>query len=74
MPRSELRRDLDPPSLLPDTNQLLLDAAQKVIETQFGAAAQLQRVPNIPLARAYRLLDELEALGIVGSAGRVARP
>ncbi len=60
--------DLDPPSLLPDTNQLLLDAAQKVIETQFGAAAQLQRVLNIPLARAYRLLDELEALGIVGPA------
>ncbi|QPX61752.1 hypothetical protein SEA_BUNKER_49 [Gordonia phage Bunker] len=47
---------------------LLVDAARLVIETQFAAGSMLQRKLHVGYARAGRLLDELEALGIVGPA------
>ncbi|WPH57936.1 DNA polymerase III sliding clamp beta [Gordonia phage RayTheFireFly] len=51
-----------------DPDTLLVDAARLVIETQFASGSMLQRKLHIGYARAGRLLDDLEGLGIVGPA------
>lgn len=50
-----------------DTDDLLLPlAAQLVIDKQFGSTAYLQRNLKIGYARAYRLMETMTYLGILG--------
>lgn len=50
-----------------DTDDLLLPlAAQLVIDKQFGSRAYLQRNLKIGYARAYRLIETMTYLGILG--------
>lgn len=47
-------------------DELLGDAARLVIEAQFASTSMLQRKLRVGFARAARLTDELEQLGVVG--------
>ena len=57
-----------------DRDELLFDAAKLVIQNQQASVSLLQRKFKIGYSRAGRLVDELEALGIVsGYSGSKAR-
>tara|TARA_B100000575_G_scaffold144436_1_gene115375 strand:+ start:1 stop:1041 length:1041 start_codon:yes stop_codon:yes gene_type:complete len=57
-----------------DRDELLFDAAKLVINNQQASVSMLQRKFKIGYSRAGRLIDELEALGIVsGYSGSKAR-
>jgi S-DNA-T family DNA segregation ATPase FtsK/SpoIIIE len=57
-----------------DRDELLFDAAKLVINNQQASVSMLQRRFKIGYSRAGRLIDELEALGIVsGYSGSKAR-
>ncbi len=51
-----------------ELDELFEDAAKLVIEGQNASASYLQRKMNIGYARAARILDELQQMGIVGPA------
>jgi len=53
---------------LSELDEMLDDAARLIVETQHGSTSMIQRRMKLGYNRAGRIMDQLEALGIVGPA------
>lgn len=59
---------------LGDRDPMFADAGRAVIENGIGSASLLQRKFNIGYPRAGKLIDQLEAAGVVGSTTGAGKP